>query len=509
MTHRRSRRFRTPPPGGAGCSCRRWRSASPAAAARTSRRRRSSSIRPTSSTIRRWPTSNAGDARDAAEKFETIDNEHPYSDYARQVDDHVGLPEFPPRQVPGGDQRRAALRDAVPGNHDAAYAQYLIGESYFRQIPDVTRDQDLSQKAMEAMGEVDHANIRSPNMPTTRATRSRSRATRSPARRCRSAATIWSGANIWPRSTASSTWSQDYQTTRHVEEALHRLTESLPGARHRAGGADGRRRARAQFPRQRVVSGQLRAPDGKGGLQPQENKGSWISRAFRGTRPDISAGHAGEPHRPGHRPHRPARHRFRCRADGADRRDRRRQIHPARCAVAGARRARRRGAGARRRGARAGHRDLRAAARIIPSIALLEENGIEADGALILRRVADRRRQDPRLRQRPALRRRAAAGDRRDCWSRSTASTTTARWSAREEHRRLLDAFGRLEPDAEEVAARYRDLRQLEAEAARLSARARSRARARRTISAPPWRSSRRLRRKPARRRRSPSGGSS
>jgi len=37
-----------------------------------------------------------------------------------------------------------------------------------------------------------------------------------------------------------------------------------------------------------------------------------------------------------------------------------------------------------------------------------------------------------------------------------------------EEHRRLLDAFGRLEPDAAEVTARYRALRELEAEAKRL-----------------------------------------
>jgi DNA repair protein RecN (Recombination protein N) len=37
-----------------------------------------------------------------------------------------------------------------------------------------------------------------------------------------------------------------------------------------------------------------------------------------------------------------------------------------------------------------------------------------------------------------------------------------------EEHRRLLDAFGRLEPDAAEVSARWRNLRELEGEAARL-----------------------------------------
>ena len=49
-----------------------------------------------------------------------------------------------------------------------------------------------------------------------------------------------------------------YQTTREVEEALHRLTEAT-GARHRAGGADGSGRARAQFPGQRMVPGRLRS----------------------------------------------------------------------------------------------------------------------------------------------------------------------------------------------------------------------------------------------------------
>ena len=39
-----------------------------------------------------------------------------------------------------------------------------------------------------------------------------------------------------------------------------------------------------------------------------------------------------------------------------------------------------------------------------------------------------------------------------------------------EEHRRLLDAFGRLEPDAAEVSARYRALREVEAKAAELRA---------------------------------------
>ena len=85
------------------------------------------------------------------------------------------------------------------------------------------------------------------------------------------------------------------------------------------------------------------------------------------------------------------------------------------------------------------------------------------------KRHRERRHADPAARRRPPTARRAPSsttspaasrccGRSARCWSRSTASTTTARWSQREEHRRLLDAFGRLEPDAAEVATRYRAL---------------------------------------------------
>ena len=34
------------------------------------------------------------------------------------------------------------------------YAYYLIGQSYFNQIPDVTRDQETTTKALQAMNEL-------------------------------------------------------------------------------------------------------------------------------------------------------------------------------------------------------------------------------------------------------------------------------------------------------------------------------------------------------------------
>ena len=70
-----------------------------------------------------------------------------------------------------------------PGSPDAAYAQYLIGSSYYDQIPDVTRDQARTEKAIAALEEV-IAQISGHRICRERqAARSRSRATSSPARR--------------------------------------------------------------------------------------------------------------------------------------------------------------------------------------------------------------------------------------------------------------------------------------------------------------------------------------
>ena len=41
-----------------------------------------------------------------------------------------------------------------PGSPDAAYANYLMAASYYDQIPDVTRDQDETDKAVAALEDV-------------------------------------------------------------------------------------------------------------------------------------------------------------------------------------------------------------------------------------------------------------------------------------------------------------------------------------------------------------------
>ena len=120
---------------------------------------------------------------------------------------------------------------------------------------------------------------------------------------------------------------------------------------------------------------------------------------------------------------------FSRRPVGADRRNRRGQIDPARCLRAGARRARRRRPRAPGRRAGAGDGGVRCCARTTRRARVLADNDIAAEDELILRRVqlADGRTRafvnDSAGRRADA----AAASARR--WSKSTASTTTARWS--------------------------------------------------------------------------------
>ena len=93
-----------------------------------------------------------------------------------------------------------------PGSPDAAYAQYLIAASHYDQIPDITRDQGRTEKAIAALEEVMR------KYPTSEYAASRQGQARRRARPARrqgdglSAAITWRSATTPPRSTASRSW---------------------------------------------------------------------------------------------------------------------------------------------------------------------------------------------------------------------------------------------------------------------------------------------------------------
>ena len=182
----------------------------------------------------------------------------------------------------------------------------------------------------------------------------------------------------------------NYQTTRHAEEALYRLVEAYLGL----GITDEAQTAAA------ILGHNF--PDGewykdayallqKGGLQPHENQEFLDVQALPRRRSVLTpAGVATMLARLSIRDIVLIDQldlEFSRGLDDPDRRDRRGQIDPARCAFARARRARRRRAGAPWPAAGPSHRRLRARRSTTPSPQTLAEQDIAFEGELILRRV--------------------------------------------------------------------------------------------------------------------------
>ncbi|MDP3693259.1 outer membrane protein assembly factor BamD [Bradyrhizobium sp.] len=219
------------------------------------------------------------DPKAASKKFEEVDRQHPYSDWARKsllMSAYAFYNSGDYDSCIGAATRYVTLH---PGSADAAYAQYLIAASHYDQIPDVSRDQGRTEKAIGALEEV----IR--KYPTSEYANT-AKAKLEGARDQLAGKEMEVGRyNLEKRNFTGAinrfkTVVTQYQTTRHVEEALARLTEAymaigIVGEAQTAAAVLGH-----NFPDSKWYKDAYNLVKG-GGLEPSENKGSYISRAFK------------------------------------------------------------------------------------------------------------------------------------------------------------------------------------------------------------------------------------
>ena len=94
---------------------------------------------------------NAGRLQEASRKFDAVDRQHPYSEFARKSMVMGAFANY--RQGNYDDAIGSAKRYLAlyPSTDDAAYAQYIIGLSYYRQIKDVTQDQKEARQTVQTM----------------------------------------------------------------------------------------------------------------------------------------------------------------------------------------------------------------------------------------------------------------------------------------------------------------------------------------------------------------------
>jgi len=162
---------------------------------------------------------------DAAKLFDDVEREHPYSTWAVKAQLMAGYAYYEANRY---DEAVIALDRFIqlhPGNRDVAYTYYLRALSHYERISDVVRDQGETEKALAALQEVVR---RFPDTKYARDARLKLDLTRDHLagkemqigrfylRRGYHLAAI----NRFRRVV------DVYETTSHVQEALHRLVEA-------------------------------------------------------------------------------------------------------------------------------------------------------------------------------------------------------------------------------------------------------------------------------------------
>lgn len=90
----------------------------------------------------------------AAALFDEVERQHPYSPWARRAQLMSAFSYYADRDYTKSIESAQRFLSIHPGNKDAPYAYYLIALSYYEQIADVTRDQKITQQALDALGEL-------------------------------------------------------------------------------------------------------------------------------------------------------------------------------------------------------------------------------------------------------------------------------------------------------------------------------------------------------------------
>jgi len=219
---------------------------------------------------------NAGRLGEAQKKFSAVDREHPYTEFARKAVVMMAFTSY--RQGDYEDAISSARRylTLYPTSPEAAYAQYIIGLSYFKQIPDVTRDQTASKQTVAAMSAVVQ------NYPTSEYVDD-ARNKILFARDQLAGKEMQIGRYYLERKEYLAAIKrfrgvvENYSNTRQVEEALARLTEAY----YAIGLVDEAQTAAAvlgrNFPESQWYKDSYNLLQSHG-LSPHENKGSWLSK---------------------------------------------------------------------------------------------------------------------------------------------------------------------------------------------------------------------------------------
>jgi outer membrane protein assembly factor BamD len=92
--------------------------------------------------------------REAAAMFDEVERQHPYSVWARRAQLMSAFSYFVAQDYTEAISSSQRFLSLHPGSREAPYAYYMIAVSYYEQISSVQRDQRITQQALDALGEL-------------------------------------------------------------------------------------------------------------------------------------------------------------------------------------------------------------------------------------------------------------------------------------------------------------------------------------------------------------------
>lgn len=93
----------------------------------------------------------AGQYSDAAEAFEEVDRQHPYSRWARRAQLMAGYAYYQGRAYNDAVLALERYIELYPGAANIGYARYLRARCFYERISDVERDQGMTERADRAL----------------------------------------------------------------------------------------------------------------------------------------------------------------------------------------------------------------------------------------------------------------------------------------------------------------------------------------------------------------------
>ena len=217
----------------------------------------------------------------AAQRFEDVDREHPYAPEARRALVMAAYSYFRAGKYIEAVSTARRYTTLHPGTKEAALAHHIIAMSYYNEIKGPNRDQTPTRKALK-------------EFKTLVARYPQSKYAKEAANRIRYCQDLLAASemtvgryylkkrNFLAAINRFKTVARDFQTTKHVEEALMRLTEAYMALGIRSEAQNAAAVLGHNFPHSKWYRDAyaLLASDG---LAPRADTGSWLSQAWKQT----------------------------------------------------------------------------------------------------------------------------------------------------------------------------------------------------------------------------------